>query len=141
MDDSDRVVVKTYVPEQQKSNWKTHADELDMSQSEFVRTMIQAGRRTFNNGSDAVPDIENTSETSNSPEVEDGGSSTTTPGGDTLETRVLDALENGSKSWDELLESVTGDLEEDLDETLQTLQEAGTVRYSGRAGGYELNDQ
>jgi len=43
----DRRSVKTYVPEDQKAIWQDHADDLGMSQSEFVRTMVQAGRRGF----------------------------------------------------------------------------------------------
>ena len=46
-EDTSRTQVRTYVPAYQKSEWESHADELDMSQSEFVRTMVQAGRTRF----------------------------------------------------------------------------------------------
>ncbi len=46
-DSTERAVVRTYVPAYQKAHWQDHADELDMSQSEFVRTMVQAGRSGF----------------------------------------------------------------------------------------------
>ena len=46
-DGEERTSVRTYVPEYQKEAWAAHADELDMSQSEFVRTMVQAGRSGF----------------------------------------------------------------------------------------------
>lgn len=128
--DSDLSVVKTYVPEYQKNNWKEHADELDMSQSEFVRTMVQSGRRGF-----LVDDTESRQN------PEEGGSSDGTPGVDGLETRILDALETEPRSWDELLEEIAGDLEADLDDTLQQLQADGRIRYSGRNGGYELVDR
>ncbi|MFT4957036.1 MAG: hypothetical protein ACI9EZ_000344, partial [Halobacteriales archaeon] len=45
--DTERSVVKTYVPAYQKALWQRQAETLEMSQSEFVRTMVQAGRRGF----------------------------------------------------------------------------------------------
>ena len=47
MSAEDRVSVKTSVPEYQKRAWTENADAMDMTQSEFVRTMVQAGRRGF----------------------------------------------------------------------------------------------
>lgn len=143
MPESERAVVKTYVPQQQKSEWKHHADKLDMSQSEFIRTMVQAGRRTFDDGDpfEATTGAKsNDQQTNTTATVEGPDPSDATPGVDGLESRVLDALESGPKSWDELLEAIAGDLEADLDDTLQSLQESGTVRYSGRTGGYERVD-
>ena len=43
----ERKVVKAYVPAYQKERWQEHADELGMNQSEFVKCMIQAGRRVY----------------------------------------------------------------------------------------------
>jgi hypothetical protein len=122
MGNTNSVAVKTYVPPYQKDRWREHADRLGMSQSEFVRTMVQAGRRDFE-----VPDIrEEPGEAEN-------------PG---LEPRVKDALdgEDGS-SWDELLAHVTADVEDRLEETLSDLQGRNVVQYSGRAGGYRLVDE
>ncbi|WP_440006444.1 DUF5805 domain-containing protein [Halomicrococcus sp. SG-WS-1] len=119
-DGTDRAVVKTYVPKYQKSEWKAHADDLDMSQSEFVRTMVQAGRRGFDLGS---------------AEPSEGGSN---PGGDGLEDAVLDILADEPLSWDELVERLAGDFEDRLDDALGDLQDENRVRYSGRHGGYVL---
>lgn len=125
---TERTSVKTYVPEYQKSEWKRHADELDMTQSEFVRTMVQAGRRVFS-----------TTESSNRENAVDQGSD---PGGDGLETRVEAVLsEEGPLSWDALLDSLSGDLEDRLDEAMDELQANDRVRYSGRDGGYVLIDE
>lgn len=44
---SDREQVRTYVPPWQKEEWKEKAEEWNMSQSEFVRTMVQAGKLWF----------------------------------------------------------------------------------------------
>jgi len=104
-------VVKTYVPEYQKDEWREHADDLDMSLSEFVRTMVQAGRRGFLDG-DGDPDR-----------------------GD-LEANVLDALADGVRSWDELRDHLVEDVESDLETALNSLQDQGQIRYSGREGGY-----
>ncbi|MGQ3414001.1 DUF5805 domain-containing protein [Natrinema sp. LN54] len=120
--DTSRTAVKTYVPAYQKSEWQSHADELNMSQSEFVRTMVQAGRKGFESGS-AEPD-------STDPD----------PGGSGLETQVLNLLSSDTYSWEELLEAVSDDIESRLDETLEDLQSANRIRYSGRHGGYTTID-
>ena len=119
-DGTDRAVVKTYVPKYQKSEWKAHADDLDMSQSEFVRTMVQAGRRGFDLGSAEPPE---------------GG---VDPRGDGLEDALLDILADEPLSWDELVERLAGDFEDRLDDALGDLQDENRVRYSGRHGGYVL---
>jgi hypothetical protein len=122
----DRRSVKTYVPAAQKDVWRDHADQLDMSQSEFVRTMVQAGRRGF-----ATPETQTTEETH---------SSDVDPRGSGLETRVERALADGPCTWDELIDVVTGDVEDRLEHTLDALQDRNRVRYSGKDGGYVLVD-
>jgi hypothetical protein len=127
--DTDRAVVKTFVPTYQKEEWKRHADELDMSQSEFVRTMVQAGRRGF--------DLEST--TSDETKPAETGSDTADPRGDGLETRLLDLLDSEDHlSWEQLVEELAGDFEDRLEETLQRLQNDNRVQYSGRRGGYTV---
>jgi len=107
--------------------WQEHADQLDMSQSEFLRTMVQAGRRGF-----TTPEMSVTEETP---------SSSVDPGGSDLETRIERALERGPCTWEELVEVVVGDVEDRLERTLDTLQDQNRVRYSGRDGGYVLTDE
>ncbi|MDS0298942.1 DUF5805 domain-containing protein [Halogeometricum sp. S1BR25-6] len=115
----------TYIPAYQKDEWKRHAERLGMSQSEFVRTMVQAGRSDFE-----VPERDG--------ESEEGGSEEET-GESEFEERVLDALSAADhRSWDELLTALTDDIEDRLDETLQDLQATNRVQYSGRHGGYSL---
>ncbi|MGZ0746057.1 DUF5805 domain-containing protein [Haloparvum sp. AD34] len=128
----DRTAVKTYVPRYQKEIWAEHADELDMSQSEFVRTMVQAGRSDF----DVDVAIDEPSE-----EVDDADTETAESSGD-LESRVTNALRReGSLGWDTLVETLTADLEDDLEAALENLQESNVVRYSGRDGGYVIVDE
>lgn len=92
-----------------------------MSQAEFVRTMVQAGRRDFTLATESVEPT----------------STTADPGGDDLETRVLEALEaNGSLSWEQLVETLSGDFEDRLESCLDGLQADDRIRYSGRNGGY-----
>ena len=125
------VQVSLRVPEYQKSEWKAHADRLDMGQSEFVRSMVQAGRRGFDG-----PDSD--ASASNVPEGGDGASD---PGGDGLEDRVRTALREGDVlSWDELLDRLVGEIEDEMADALEELQSSGRVRYSGRDGGYALVD-
>jgi hypothetical protein len=123
----DRRSVKTYVPADQKTRWQRHADELGMSQSEFVRTMVQAGRRGF-----TLPEEDN---------LEEPRSEGSDPRGHDLETRIESAIAEGHSSWDDLVNAVFDDFEDRLEETLDSLQERDRVRYSGREGGYTLVDE
>jgi hypothetical protein len=120
-EDDDRKAVTTYVPAYQKSEWAAHADRLEMSQAEFVRTMVQAGRRGFE---DSDPD---------SPRS-DGSN----PGGDMEET-VLQALEDsGPLSWDDLQAEVTSNLEEQLERAIVALQDEDVISHRPRDNSYVL---
>lgn len=121
-DETARTVAKTYVPRYQKENWKVDADQLGMSQSEFIRTMVQAGRHGF--------DLERPEHAS--PNAD--------PGGSVFEEQVLDALRRDVQTWDELVAKLSENMEERLDETLQELQQQNRIRYSGRVGGYTIAD-
>jgi hypothetical protein len=139
--DVERTVVKTYVPAYQKDAWVEHADRLDMSQSEFVRTMVQAGRRDFTvDGTQAAADDERP------PEGERAASETAAADGEgdargEFEDRVYALLREETRSWDDLLEAVTDDVEGRLEDALQSLQAANKVVYSGRNGGYEAVEE
>ena len=124
--EDERVAVKTYVPAYQKTRWREHAEQLGMSQSEFLRTMVQAGRRGFDLA--AKP--------------EEDGSDPVNPGGNVLESRIHDLLESeGALDWDGLREELAVDLEDRMDEALSALQDRNQVKYSGRDGGYTLTDE
>lgn len=126
--DTSRAVVQTYVPTYQRELWDDHADRLDMSRSEFVRTMVQAGRRQVGDDPELVADAETESTESESEE--------------SLSETVLTLLnEADALAWDELLAALTDDIEGRLDETLQELQESNEIRYSGRADGYVLTEE
>jgi hypothetical protein len=131
VDGDERTSVRTYVPRYQKERWASHADELDMSQSEFVRTMVQAGRSGFEPDSTGSASAEDT----------DPPSPDANPRGNGLKDRVVETLSDGEHyDWEELLAALTDDIEQRLDETLQELQSDGRVRYSGRHGGYVLDE-
>ena len=131
----ERVAVKTYVPQFQKERWADHADELDMSQSEFVRSMVQAGRRKF--------DVPSTTEAKRVEEPTSGHSGSTENrggvGGNGFEDRILGVLSpEDALDWDELVSALVGDVETELEDTLETLQSSNRVRSSGKEGGYVL---
>lgn len=128
--DTSRTRVQTYVPTYQKSEWESHAEELDMSLSEFVRSMVQSGRRGFVGSEASSEPVES---------EKPGGSqqSDANPRGRRLEDRVLSILsEEGCLDWDELVAAVTQEVETQLDDALQELQSRDEIRYSGRDGGY-----
>lgn len=129
--DDERVRVATYVPRWQKDRWADHAASLDMSQSEFLRSMVQAGRRGFEFDDDGE-DGTTTTET---------GLRAVTPGVDGLEDRVLAVLrEDPYLDWDELVEGLNANFEAELDDALESLQRENAVTYSGRHGGYAVVD-
>jgi hypothetical protein len=131
--DDERTRVQTYVPAYQKDVWQDHAEELGMTQSEFVRTMVQAGRRGFlSEGRRSVRERDSSGT----------ASSDSDPQGTRTEDAVVELLsEEGALGWDELLAQLTADVEDRLDEALASLQERNRLRYSGRDGGYVLTDE
>lgn len=131
-EEAERVAVQTYVPAYQKKLWAEDADRMDVSQSEFVRMMVQAGRSEFGLPSSGEQHTQspNTSQTSST-----GGD------GDLIRKRVLDTLSpNDPQDWDELVDALTEELEAELDRTLEELQQDNVVRYSGRQGGYIIRE-
>ncbi|WP_254862631.1 DUF5805 domain-containing protein [Halovivax gelatinilyticus] len=134
----DRVAVKTYVPQYQKQEWERDASAMEMSTSEFVRTMVQAGRSDI---------ILGTHREQPSNAESDGSSDTdvaTTPVSNhpnEFKHRVQDVLRRYDVlDWDELVDALVDDVEDDLDDALQELQAENAVMYSGRSGGYTLID-
>jgi hypothetical protein len=126
--DTSRTAVKTYIPAYQKDEWQAHAEKLEMTQSEFVRSMVQAGRRGF------LDKGETPTESEDEPSPESEGDSESD-----LAERVEAVLATSEHlAWDELVEALTDDIESRLEETLADLQDENRVRYSGRNGGYTL---
>lgn len=113
--------VSTYVPTNQKATWDQHAEELGMSRSEFVRTMVQAGRRQFTHAPAETADRD------------------ANPRDRGLEDTVRQVLrDEGPLDWDELVDELTASVESDLDRVLNDLQSENAVRHSGSRGGYTL---
>jgi hypothetical protein len=103
-----------------------------MSRSEYLKTMVQAGRR-------GLLDERSDSEDTRDPSGNHPGSS-----GDEMpdvESEILNALSTTEYlSWDDLVAAATEDIEERLEQTLQELQAADRVRYSGPNGGYTIDE-
>lgn len=129
--ETETVQVKTRVPKYQKSEWKADAERLGMSQSEFVRTMVQAGRSGFEAPENGASES-NPSETPPDP---------SNPRGDGLKLRVHSALaEREVVSWDELVAELSDDFEDRLEAALAELEATNRIRYSPRDGGYVSTD-
>lgn len=134
--DAERTAVTTYVPRYQKRAWTDHAEKLGVSRSEFVAMMVQAGRQELYDVRKRTAEKER-----NGFAVEEDDPDVETPGVQSVEDRLLDALrEMDHPSWEELVERVAGDVEERVDDTLSRLQAENRVTYAGRHGGYVLDD-
>jgi len=119
--------VRTYVPAYQREAWDREAETMDMSRAEYVRTMVQRGRREDLLAEDPSED------------PADDHSGDATPGGEPVEDRIIEVLYSGEYvDWDDLVAGVTGDIEDRIDAALDRLQDANRVRYSGRHAGYTL---
>lgn len=131
-DRDERTAVKTYVPAYEKDEWAEHADEFDMSLSEFVRSMVQAGRRGFEGGTDASIEVDSEATPVEPP------SPGSAPQGRDVETHVLEILRSEPRPADEVVEAVIGDFREEVYDALQSLQDDGRVRHDARSDGYRV---
>lgn len=104
---TESTVVKTYIPAYQKEIWKEDAEELDMSQSEFVRTMVQAGRDTL-----GITEEQSDSER-----------------GEPLAAYIRSVLDEAGPVAQRELEIL---LNEDIEEVLEELMQAGEVTRDDR---------
>jgi hypothetical protein len=151
--ETERVSVSTYVPAYQRETWVAEAESMDVSRSEYVRLMVQAGRRSFDldepgdsgsetatNGTERVgEDVGGRAVTEDNPDNDHHSGAN--PRGSALRDRVLDLLDSdGYLDWDQLVDGLTEDIEDRLDKTLDELQSKGRVRHSGRHGGYTVVD-
>jgi hypothetical protein len=128
---SERVRVGTYVPAWQRDAWAAHAEALGMTRSEFVRTMVQAGRQ--------APDIGLESEHAPSSPVQQPSASLEV-GGEALADRVEQLIESEEVlDYAELLDAFTGGFEDRLTEAISELQSANRIEHDGRAGGYVVD--
>jgi hypothetical protein len=122
---NNRVTINTYVPAYQCDLWKKHAESLDMNLSEFIRIMVQSGRRGF--------DIKHQRDIVNS----DSKNMHETPGVTSLKIQILSLFNNANcLSWNDIVQSVTHSIEENIESTLKSLQEENLIQYNGRSGGY-----
>ncbi len=131
-DETERVRIQTYIPAYQKDNWSTDADQMDMSLSEFIRTMVQAGRHEFNL----------TNETSQEPTAVTTTHQLIANGdGRDLQEYIIETIEqNGPQEWDELLVDLTEVIEADLQDAVESLKDDDVIQHSGPDGGYLFED-
>lgn len=124
----ERTAVRTYVPQYQYENWAAEAESMDMSLSEFVRSMVQAGRRGFQLDGDSATKSASHEEPLPAP---------SNPGGHALEERVLETLDSeGVADWTELVDELSGDFEDRLENAIEALENRDEIRYAPREGGY-----
>ncbi|MFB6362149.1 MAG: DUF5805 domain-containing protein [Halobacteriales archaeon] len=115
--------VKTTVSPDLKAAWADDADHFDMSQSEFVRTMVQAGRHWF--------DLESSKDRSPG----------ANPRGNALEDRVRAILrEHDEVPFEDIVDEVANGIERDVDAILQSFDDDGLVHHSN-VDGYALIEE
>lgn len=122
-DDSERVSARTYLPEYQRDIWDDDADRLDMTRSEFIRSMVQAGRRGFT-GDEA-------------PGAGDAGDDRLPAIAGEAVLTALDQLD--TVRYEELREILVEDMTRALDAALDELQAENTIIHT-RDEGYTLVD-
>jgi predicted Rossmann fold nucleotide-binding protein DprA/Smf involved in DNA uptake len=122
--DDARRAVQTYVPASQRERWLAEADDLDMSQAEYVRSMVQAGRRNL-----GIDERERTED----PDAN--------PRGNDVKDRVLSALSRENPvAFDRIVAQVTGDIEGEVQAALSRLDQDDRVRH--RPGeGYVIDGE
>lgn len=127
---TERSTVRTYVPEYQKVEWAEHAESLGMSQSEFVRTMVQAGRKEL--GVARLADSESTDPAPETAHSDHGE----------MRDEVIEALKGAEPlGWNDLIDRLVGDIEAEIESVLETLQDENRVRYRPRKEGYVLTNE
>ncbi|WP_121821172.1 DUF5805 domain-containing protein [Halostella salina] len=102
--------------------WERQAEMAKLDLDEFVERMVEAGRMSVN----VQPD------TDSSPAM--------------TEEHVTDEIRSQLRreeyrSWDDLVEAITGELERHVEDALAEMQADGEVRYSGLHGGYQLVEE
>lgn len=123
MSNEGRAPVKTYVSQEEKAEWKAQAEQLDMSLAEYVRNMVNVGKRNFD-----IQPIETLPAGVN-------------PQGEDLETTVVQTLaDRDHVSWAELVDIFSDVDEQRLNELLQALQNDNRIEHDGPNGGYTLID-
>lgn len=99
------VEISLYIPEHQLEIWSEHADELGMNRSEFIRAMVQAGRRDFT--------------------VSPG------PSEDAVRDDILQLLEeHGELDHSEIVQHLVDEIEADVGDAIVELQRQNDIRYA-----------
>ncbi len=109
------------VPDHQLEIYDEEAEEMGFSsRAEYIRSMINAGRREFGlnpqgaTGEDASPQA-------------------------SLDERILSILDEADGlAQEEVVNAVTADVEEQVTETLNQLNDEGRIDYDVRQGGFVI---
>lgn len=122
---ADGEAIEIRVPPNLLAAWEQRARKAKLSVSEYVVRMAEAGRMSVQMEPAGV-----------------GGDPGTTMSVEQLTDDVVERLRHeDAVSWEQLLEAISSNLEENLEEALERLQADDVVRYSGLEGGYELVEE
>jgi hypothetical protein len=121
--DSGGETIEVEVPANLLRAWEHQASKAKLSVSEYVVRMTEAGRMSVqmqpaSGGDAAAMSVEQ------------------------LTDEVVEQLRHEEAvSWDQLVDAISKNLEEQLEDALDRLQEDDVVRYSGLKGGYRLVEE
>jgi hypothetical protein len=122
-DDGAGPTLEIEVPANLQRVWEHQAKQAKLSVSEYVVRMTEAGRMSVQ----MQPA---------------GGGDAAAMSVEQLTEEVVEQLRHEEAvAWEELLDAISKNLEEQLEEALERLQEDGVVRYSGLQGGYRLVEE
>lgn len=118
---TNKKVVKTQIPAYQKQDWKDHAQELDMTLSEYLRCMVQRGRTAY-----AMDNLEDASKDTN-------------PRGNNAKDRLLDILQVDTPvRFEQIIESYATNIEIEVEDALIELADEERIHQTPRGGWIKI---
>jgi hypothetical protein len=117
-------VLELSVPQNLLRAWEHQAEQAKLSVSEYVVRMTEAGRMSVQM------------------QPAGGDESGAAMSVEQLTDEIVDELRHeNAVAWEQLVDAISRNLEERMEEALGRLQEDDVVRYSGLEGGYHLVEE
>lgn len=107
------VITEISVPAERVEQWADYADEMGITQSEFIRNAVEIGLKRMD-----VPEFcEGYDDSSQS-----------------YRTEIMAAIRVGNSDLDAIVEAVKEDIDDDIRDDIDRLMETGQLEFSGHGG-------